>query len=174
MKTCSLLIILMIAFSCNRNTSKPNLTIESQAEKNNVSTCEASDIFALQEKSNEELFFRQLDSKIKTQYPVIDEKLSAEITPALLTEFLKELNLENLENNAGYQKKIPIKLTPAKLKTKIETNTIELIFFPQECSYRLSILTYYETDEFSDENSVSYSFKILNNKITDFERQEAG
>ncbi|WP_334126806.1 hypothetical protein [Empedobacter brevis] len=172
MKNLFLLIVLIVCVSCLQNTKNADKTGENKTENN--LDCKPEDILILTRKDMETEFFRKLDAVISKQYPEEKEKQTIDITPELLNQFLRDLNINTLKNDSVFQKKYGVKLTSENTETRNESNTMELMYFPQDCTYRLSVNNYYETNEFSDERSVSYSFKIENGHVTAFRRQEAG
>ena len=171
MKNVLVFIALLVFLSClknAKNTEEANEKIENKLTGN----CNLENILLLTHKEQEIIFFQKLDSLVLKQYP--EGKEAIDITPELLSRFLSDLEINNLKNDSVFRKKYIVKLTPESLETFHESNNIELMYFPKDCAYRLSVNNYYETKEYADEGSVSYSFKIENGSIKDFKRQEAG
>lgn len=118
-------------------------------------------------------FFQKLDSVITIQYPNIQQKESIDINADLLDVFLNDIDISTLESDRIFMKKYKYNLVPKKIHVLNYFNTIEIQYY-NNCEFRLVIINYYETEEFSDEGNVSYSFKIENNQIKKIKRQEAG
>ena len=151
-----------------------NSSADLQVDKDSENNCDVKDIVFLNQNEGHKSFIKTLDSTVQKQYPAGKEITSPELNTEILTQFLNDLNLENFDETFKFQKKYNLKLTPKSVQTLNEINIIELVYYPKECSYRLSINCSYETEDYSDESSVIYFFKIVDGKLKDFARQEAG
>ena len=178
MKNLLFILSFFILNSCTKSSGISENSINKIAKKEALSSlneyCTSNDIALLTKKDIRLLFFEKLDSTLQKQYQHEKEKTSPELNGKILDQFLEDIDLKYFEQNFQFQKKYEFKLTPKSIHTLKEFNTIELLYYPNDCSFRLSIICFYVTKEFSDESSVVYIFKIKNNKLLDFKRQEAG
>ncbi len=93
-----------------------------------------------------------------------------DITYEMLFDFLKDIDKKKFSTTNNFEKTY----NENTGKEKSHKYTIMLTFYPSECGYRLVVNHFIEAKEWSDEISVIYSFRILDDRIVDFVRQEAG
>ena len=170
------ILILTLIVSCSNNTNQKELDKPKEnfkVTKNRNKDCRPLNILMLKEKDVKTLFFQKLDSTVNKQY-LGKKKESVDLSQELLEIFLNDLDTKIFPENLIFQKKYKAKFVIEDIQSKNESTTIELSYFQEDCFYRMCILNYFETDEYSDESSVIYFFKIENKQITNFGRQEAG
>lgn len=170
------ILILTLIVSCSNDPNQKKLDQPKEnlkVTKNRNKTCRPLDILMLKEKDVKTLFFQKLDSTVNKQY-LGKKKESVDLTQELLEIFLNDLDTKFFSRNLIFQKKYKAKFVIEDKQSKNDSTTIELSYFQEDCFYRMAILNYYETEEYADESSVIYFFKIENKQITNFGRQEAG
>ena len=137
--------------------------------------CYENQIFTLKDKQSQESFFKQLNLVISKQYPPNKEKEILDITPQILNQFINDIDKTTFSLTKSFTKEYKFNLVPNQYSnSKDYKNTISITFDEKECTYRLTLINFYQTDEWSDETSIVYSFRILYGEIIDFRRQEAG
>jgi hypothetical protein len=164
------LLLLFIAQPCNQ----PALRLDHPL-------CQSSDFMLLKDKKMQAAFFQQRDSVLRVQYPggnrePGEREIFVELTPAMLNQFLKDIDLTVLREKGEFEKEYYFKIAPkgytdpAKCKDKIVVT-----YYPDECSYRIEIHnTFMVEDGWCTESQVSYGFKIEGKKIKGFSRNAAG
>lgn len=161
---------LISLFACDAPKSKEVKSIATEEVSN---LCTANAVCLLQNTEGRNSFFAKLDSVLQIQYPKSDNlDKPQDITADLLTTFFKDLDTASFYANNTFSKEYAF--DTSNVKSLKNRKSIELTFDESTCSFRLVIINYYETEEYSDESSIVYSFSIADGKITSFVRQEAG
>ncbi|SFT43354.1 hypothetical protein SAMN05216474_0540 [Lishizhenia tianjinensis] len=123
-------------------------------------------------------FFSKLDSIRKVQYPNNDQETSimVDLTLEYLKEFLADINLDSLTANNQFEKEYHFNIAPkGYTDPEICKDKIAMNFEAKNCSFRLSVYnTFLAQPDWCVESMVIYGFKIENDKIVHFWRQEAG
>ena len=171
-----LILILLLFFTT------PGNSLEKSLFKRDVGaeqvTCKAMDFMRLQNKALQDDFFIQLDSIRHVQYPNNDQAIgiTVDLTPALLIQFLKDIDQDSLIKNERFEKEYHFNIAPEgysdppKCKDKI---SIE--YYPESCKYRMVILnTFLSESNWCTGHQVVYSFGIKGDRVVDFGRNEAG
>lgn len=137
-----------------------------------------SDFLTLKNKEIQSTFFYKLDSTRKVQYPENDQEISmmVDLTPEYLNKFIADINLDTLLVNKRFGKEYHFNISPNGYSDpKRCKDKIEVIFDEKQCTFRLNIYnTFLVEPNWCTESMVVYGFSILNGKIVDFGRQEAG
>ena len=137
-----------------------------------------SDFLKLNDKELQLDFFSNLDSIRKVQYPDNDQDtlIMVDLTPEYLTMFLTDINSNSLMVNNQFEKEYHFDIAPKDYTDpEICKDKIAVSFDDKSCSFRLHIYnTFLVEPDWCTESMVVYGFKIENDKITDFWRQEAG
>ncbi|MCH2032295.1 MAG: hypothetical protein MK202_02150 [Tenacibaculum sp.] len=155
-------------------------SIEKGYEQLASNTClgKIEDFLNLQKNKLQADFFSKLDSIRKVQYPNNDQDTSimVDLTPEYLIKFLSDINLDSLIANKGFEKEYHFNIAPKEYSDpQICKDKIAVSFDVENCTFRLDIYnTFLVEPDWCTESMVVYGFKIKNNKIVDFWRQEAG
>jgi hypothetical protein len=137
-----------------------------------------TDFLILKRKDLQIGLFAKIDSIRKVQYPDNDQETSimVDLTAEYLTRFLNDLDSDSLTKIQRFEKEYHFSIAPkgftdpADCKDKIAVSLDE-----KDCSFRLNIYnTFLVEPNWCTESMVVYGFKIKNNRIIDFWRQEAG
>lgn len=158
---------------------KEALENEEISKKSN-SNCSmvASDFLLMRSKHLQEQFFYNIDSIRKIQYPneAVDTSILADITPYYLNVFLRDINIETLVLHKAFSKSYHFNYAPEGYSDpKVCDDDIRLYFDTSTCSFRLVLYnTFLVEPDWCTESAVIYHFKIENDRITSFGRQEAG
>ena len=130
--------------------------------------------------------FKKIDSVSAIHYPMYKKKDIVNITPKMLDRYLYDINQLDLKDSIisyditkkEYHHKM-IHREMQKYKTSDYKNIIYVEAYPNK-TFRL-VINYSYTVQFgkgeepiSVESSISYSFKIINRKIVEFDIQESG
>lgn len=177
MKNIYLYSLLIFFATCKESKVNDNVPAQTLKMSTNLSStvnsCTLDNMLSLQNEPLKISFFQKLDSIIEFQYPEKTEKEAIDINGEILEAFLADLKLHSNKNDSVFEKSYNYNLFKNKQNVKKYSNTIEVQLF-NNCTYRLLFINYLETSEYADEGSVVYSFKINNNEIKEFKRQEAG
>lgn len=169
-----LLIILFFAIGCT-SVDKP---IVNNDVKPGPATCQASDFLKLQDKKIQDIFFRQLDSTRRTQYPNNDQEkeIMVDLNPSLLMQFLKDIDRTVLSKTGRFEKEYHFNTAPEGFSDPASCkDKISIEFSTENCRYRMMIWnTFLAEPDWCTESQVIYDFEIKGDKITGFERNEAG
>lgn len=136
----------------------------------------AIDFLKLANKNIQTDFFHQLDSIRKVQYPQNnqDTAIFVDLTPALLDRFLRDMNKNEFSKTGKFKKEYYFSIAPPKYTDSKECkDAISITFDKKTCSYLLVIYNVFPAD-WCQESSVIYGFKIIENRISNFRRNEAG
>lgn len=142
-------------------------------------SCSAKDFLLLRDKGVQADFFRQRDSVQKIQYPLDDQDKfnSVDITSKMLQQFLKDIDINQLLKTDNFESSYFFNISPPQFKdSKKCKDVIKVQYFHSSCTFRLVIDNVYlvqDTDCIGG-TQVMYSFKIINGRISDFGRDEAG
>ena len=155
-----------------------NLKEEHLETKTDITACDktALDFLKLANKNIQTDFFHQLDSIRKVQYPQNDQDkaIFVDLTPALLDRFLRDLNKSEFSKTGKFKKEYYFGIAPPKYTDSKECkDAISITFDKKTCSFLLVIYNEFP-EEWCQESSVIYGFKINGNRISDFGRNEAG
>lgn len=171
-----LTFLFLIAFLIFQSCHIPHTNNDkSKVADNSQSGCKAEDFFLLKENDIQQDFFKNLDSVLLIQYPDGRKKaMFTDITGVMLKTFVQNVDSmrflkDKLADLLYYDDLAAVQGVGGKLKQSIEISFDESI-----CGFRLLLINYFESAEYADESSVVYSFRILNNRIVDFYRQEVG
>jgi len=146
----------------------------------NSSTCKGKtvDFLKLKNKELQADFFSKLDSIRKVQYPDNDQETSimVDLTPEYLIKFLNDIDLDSLKVNKEFEEGYHFNIAPKDYTDpEVCKDKIAVSFEVENCSFRLNIYnTFLVEPNWCTESMVVYGFKIKNDKIVDFWRQEAG
>ncbi|MBD8489690.1 hypothetical protein IFO69_13115 [Echinicola sp. CAU 1574] len=136
------------------------------------------DFLNLKDKELQADFFYKLDSIRKVQYPNNDQEASitVDLTPEYLIEFLADINSDSLTANKQFEKEYHFNIAPKDYTgSEICKDKIAVSFDAENCSFRLNIYnTFLVEPDWCTESMAVYGFKIKNDEIVDFWRQEAG
>ena len=99
-----------------------------------------------------------------------------DLTPEYLIEFFADINLDSLTANKQFEKEYHFNIAPKEYTDpQICKDKIDVSFDAENCSFRLNVYnTFLVEPDWCTESMVVYGFKIKNDKIVDFWRQEAG
>ncbi|WP_196889877.1 hypothetical protein [Aureivirga sp. CE67] len=155
-------------------------SIEKDLDPISSTTClgKIEDFLNLKDKELQEDFFSKLDSIRKVQYLNNDQDTSimVDLTPEYLIEFLADISLDSLTANKQFEKEYHFNIAPKEYTDpQICKDKIAVRFDAENCSFRLKIYnTFLVEPDWCTESMVVYGFKIKNDKIVDFWRQEVG
>lgn len=161
-----------------KEESKKSIT--GSSEQTVSITCSGKAIDFLKFKGEKLLadFFFKLDSIRKLQYPNNDQETSimVDLTQEYLMVFLSDINSDSLNANKRFEKEYHFNIAPKDyIDPKICKDKIAVSFDAENCSFRLNVYnTFLVETDWCTESMVVYGFKIKNDKIVDFWRQEAG
>lgn len=141
-------------------------------------SCEenALDFMKLEDKNIQAAFFHQLDSIKKVQFPNNDQDTTiyVDITPKILENFLMNLDKDQLAKTGEFEKEYNFNIAPPNFTYSKECkDRISITFDKNKCSFRLVIINQFFS-EWCQESIVIYDFRILEDKITNFERYLVG
>lgn len=154
--------------------------INKLSHKNKLSLyCSVIDFMNLSNSELQNDLFFHIDSIRKFQYPNNDQDScnSVELTPELLTKFLKDLNTDTLLETSSFKAFYHFNIfCPSFSDNETCKDKISVQFSKETCNFRMVIDNTYlvEQNDCIGGSQVVYSFRISNNKIVDFGRQEAG
>jgi len=202
MKTLIYLLTILTLIGCsnsvdNGNVSEPietesqsladsaNEVEETQKADNAIEQIETSkcsgtitDFLKLENQDLQSDFIAKIDSIRKVQYPDNDQETSimVDLTAEYLTRFLNDIDSDSLTKNQRFETEYHFNVAPEGFtdpedcKDKIAVSLDE-----EDCSFRLNIYnTFLVEPNWCTESMVVYGFKLRNDKIIDFWRQEAG
>ena len=155
-------------------------TVVKEVEKIDSVNCFGKTVDFLKLKDNELQtdFFAKLDSLRKVQFPNNDQETSimVEITPEYLNKFLSDIDQDSLIINKRFDKEYNFNIAPKDYTDpEICKDKIAMNFDEKNCSFQLNVYnTFLVEPDWCTESMVIYGFKIQNEKIVDFWRQEAG
>ena len=174
-------IFLLAAVGCANKTQRDKSTaerIELVPEPDKGVNCSAMDLVKLKDKELQDEFFKQLDSIKKVQYSnyTQDTGNSVDITPNLLRQFLENINADSLQMNGVYESHFFFNIAPPQYVDSKKCKDIISIQYFIDCGFRMVIDNVYlvEKEGCIGGSQVVYGFKIIDGKIVDFGRQEAG
>ena len=190
-----LILISILLFSCEEskkvksNFTKNTFVTENERIKVNDSLPLLKDFLLLEDELLQKDLFKKIDSISAIHYPMYkkeDIEDIVNITPKMLDRYLYDINRLDLKDSIisyditkkEYHHKM-IHREMQKYKTSDYKNIIYVEAYPNK-TFRLVInysytIQYGEGEEpISVESSISYSFKIINRKIVDFDIQESG
>ena len=140
--------------------------------------CSPTTIKKLEDKRLMGYFFDRLDSVKRIQYPGNDQDTgnSVDLNPRLLSQFISDINTETFSKTGTFQKHYFFDMAPASYKDSEKCkDVISIQFIPSSCSFRIEIQNAYPVkNDCAGGSQVSYHFKIQNNSIVNFSRNEAG
>ena len=187
-----LILISILLFSCEEskkvkfNSTKNTFVTENERIKVNDSLPLLKDFLLLEDELLQKDLFRKIDSVSAIHYPMYKKEDIVNITPKMLGRYLYDINQLDLKDSIisyditkkeYYHKMIHREMQ--KYKTSDYKNIIYVEAYPNK-TFRL-IINYSYTVQFgkgeepiSVESSISYSFKIINRKIEEFDIQESG
>ena len=143
-----------------------------------TSDCSPAIIKKLHDKRLMASFFDQLDSVRRIQYPHNDQDAgnSVDLNPKMLSQFISDINTETFSKTGTFQKHYFFDMAPASYKDSEKCkDVISIQFIPSSCSFRIEIHNAYPVEnDCAGGSQVSYHFKIQNNNIVNFSRNEAG
>lgn len=197
MKKALCLIALLCIASCNNKKEQlkksrlellpePDKELTKAHDKNSdtkvtatvKSTCFAVDFIALKNKDLQKNLFKQLDSIIKIQYPNNNQELynSVDLTPKMLNQFLKDIDLESLEKNDQFEQFYNFNISHPNFKdSPICRDQVAVLFLKENCRFRITIDNVYMVEgDCIGGSQVIYGFQIKDSEIIDFWRDEAG
>ncbi len=157
--------LLFSMVGCFQNTKNQNKETFNTQKK-----CNSKSFFLLENEVFREKFLHKVDSLIAIQYPNGKVKTSVDITSDMLVKFLKDIDKNTFLRTNNFEKKYD----NLKNTNGIKKYRCSIEFYPMECGYRFVLSSFIETKEWFDETSTIYSFSIINDKIINFARQEAG
>lgn len=190
-----LILISILLFSCEEskkvksNFTKNTFVTENERIKVNDSLPLLKDFLLLEDELLQKDLFKKIDSISAIHYPMYkkeDIEDIVNITPKMLGRYLYDINQLDLKDSIisyditkkEYCHKI-IHRDMQKYKTSDYKNIIYVEAYPNK-TFRL-VINYSYTVQFgkgeepiSVESSISYSFKIINRKIVEFDIQESG
>jgi len=148
-----------------------------KTEANNCSG-EIIDFLKLKDNGLQIDFFSKLDSIRKVQYPANDQETSImfDLSPEYLNKFLVDIDIDSLSVKNQFEKEYHFNIAPLDFTdSEICKDKIAVSFDVKDCSFRLNIYnTFLVEPNWCTESMVVYGFKIKNDKVVDFWRQEAG
>ena len=189
-----LILISILLFSCEEskkvksNFTKNTSVTENQRIKVNDSLPLLKDFLLLEDELLQKDLFKKIDSISAIHYPMYKKEDIVNITPKMLGRYLYHINQLDLKDSIisyditkkEYHHKM-IHREMQKYKTSDYKNIIYVEAYPNK-TFRL-VINYSYTVQFgfgkgeepiSVESSISYSFKIINRKIVEFDIQESG
>lgn len=120
----------------------------------------------------------KIDSIRKVQYPDNDQESSImiDLTAEYLSRFLSDIDSDSLTKNQRFEKEYHFDIAPKGFTDPADCkDKIAVSLDKEDCSFRLNIFnTFLVEPNWCTESMVVYGFKIKNNRIIDFWRQEAG
>jgi len=138
----------------------------------------ANDFLKLKDKALQKEFFFMLDSIRKVQYPDNDQELTimVDLTPEYLNKFLTDLNKDSLRLNNTFEKEYHFNIAPkGYTDPKVCKDKIQITFDEEYCSFRMVIYnTFFVEPNWCTESTIVYTFRIEEDRIIDFGRNEAG
>ena len=161
-------LLVFLCFTCQSITAQK------------VQECNLKVFLSLKSKNLQADFFRKINSITAVQYPK-SKAQTVNITPSILNRYLNDI-----ENNLSQQpideiiaeRTYHYKLVPPEFAKQASNakNKIYLSFYPKSCDFTLHLLYSYYLKEHDVvvESSVIYYFTIINGKIVNFGRDEAG
>jgi len=181
-----LILISILLFSCEESKKVKSNFTENERIKVNDSLPLLKDFLLLEDELLQKDLFKKIDSVSAIHYPMHKKKDIVNITPKMLGRYLYDINQLDLKDSVisyditkkEYYHKI-IHRDMQKYKTSDYKNIIYVETYPNK-TFRL-VINYSYTVQFekseepiSVESSISYSFKIINRKIKEFDIQESG
>lgn len=161
-------LLVFLCFTCQSITAQK------------VQECNLKVFLSLKSKNLQADFFRKINSITAVQYPK-SKAQTVNITPSILNRYLNDI-----ENNLSQQpideiiaeRTYHYKLVPPEFAKQASNakNKIYIRFYPKGCDFTLHLLYSYYLKEHDVvvESSVIYYFTIINGKIVNFGRDEAG
>jgi hypothetical protein len=95
----------------------------------------------------------------------------------MLQQFLQDIDIDLLSKSNSFERAYFFKIAPPQFSdSKKCKDLIKIQYFPKSCTFRLVIDNVYlvEKTECIGGSQVVYSFKIVNGRLSDFWRDEAG
>ena len=143
--------------------------------------CKIKNILLLKNKTLQAEFFRKIEATTAEQYAERNRDETVNITPAMLNKYLNDIenNLNTqVADTTTFERMYHYKLVPPEFAQQAskEKNKIYIRFHPKGCDFSLYLLYSYYLKEHDVvvESSVIYYFTIINGKIANFGRDEAG
>ena len=181
-----LILISILLFSCEESKKVKSNFTKNERIKVNDSLPLLKDFLLLEDELLQKDLFKKIDSVSAIHYPMYKKKDIVNITPKMLGRYLYDINQLDLKDSIisyditkkEYHHKM-IHREMQKYKTSDYKNIIYVEAYPNK-TFRLVInysytIQYGEGEEpISVESSISYSFKIINRKIVEFDMQESG
>jgi hypothetical protein len=161
-------LLVFLCFTCQSITAQK------------VQECNLKVFLSLKSKNLQADFFRKINSITAVQYPK-SKAQTVNITPSILNRYLNDI-----ENNLSQQpideiiveRTYHYKLVPPEFAQQASNtkNKIYLSFYPKSCDFTLHLLYSYFLKEHDVvvESLVIYYFTIIDGKIANFGRDEAG
>jgi hypothetical protein len=169
-----LTLVLSLAVCCLGLASAP----ADQGDRSPMATCTAADLRRLDDPVLQRSFFSCLDSIRHVQYPDNDQDttLSVDISPAILTNFLKRVDYQALTREGGTEVELQFNIAPAGYTDPpVCTDKVMIRFLPEHCSFRMVIQSHFLVPpDWCHGAQVSYGFRIGAERILNFGRDEAG
>ena len=181
-----LILISILLFSCQESKKVKSNFTKNERIKVNDSLPLLKDFLLLEDELLQKDLFKKIDSVSAIHYPMYKKKDIVNITPKMLSRYLYDINQLDLKDSIisyditkkEYSHKM-IHREMQKYKTSDYKNIIYVEAYPNK-TFRL-VINYSYTVQFekseepiSVESSISYSFKIINRKIVEFDIQESG
>ena len=161
-------LLVFLCFTCQSITAQK------------VQECNLKVFLSLKSKNLQADFFRKINSITAVQYPK-SKAQTVNITPSILNRYLNDIenNLsqqpidEIIAERTYHYKLVPPDFAQQASNTK---NKIYLSFYPKSCDFTLHLLYSYFLKEHDVvvESLVIYYFTIIDGKIANFGRDEAG
>jgi hypothetical protein len=184
-------LVCLIFLCCNPSNKKASNVKKNTTQSNNViesvhfesligmkADCSSLDFIKLKDKQLQSFFFNELDSIKKIQYPNNDQEVNImiDITSDYLNQFLSNINEEMLEKEFYFDKDFFFNKAPkGYIDSKVCKDKISIEFDSFNCNFKLKIYNSFQVDsDWCTESVVVYGFKIQNDKIINFWRNEAG
>lgn len=151
-----------------------------KTEQIKTSNCSGTitDFLELKNKDLQLDLFAKIDSIRKIQYPDNDQETSImiDLKAEYLIRFLNDIDIDSLTQNQRVEKEYHFDLAPEGFTDPADCkDKIKVSFDQKNCSIRLNIYnTFLVEPNWCTESMVVYDFKIKNDRIIDFSRQEAG
>ena len=138
----------------------------------------AIDILKLKEPLLQKEFFRELDSIKDLQYPENDQEEcnNVDITSELLNTFLGDINTSTFQEKGEFECFYNFNIAcPGFSDSEICKDKISIQFFESSCNFRMVIENCYMVEGSCIGGAqVVYTFKIIDGKVINFGRNEAG
>lgn len=161
-----------------RGKYKESIGKDSELIPSTTCTVKIEDFLKLKDEDLQADFFSQLNSIRNVQYPNKDQEtsISVDLTPEYLSEFLADISLDSLSANKLFEQEYHFNIAPKDYTDpEICKDKIAVSFDAENCAFRLNVYnTFLVEPNWCTESMVVYGFKIENDKIIDFWRQEAG